>query len=195
MIRRPPRSTLFPYTTLFRSLETVEARDLREDRALRIDPVTSQNLRDELRFKLTVLFGKRVDCRIEKVLRDRELPREFRRREHRAVIPAYEGLEKVPDRTIRMREIDVAPPDPVICSWRAPIDQSARLRIVNHHEFGVEWERCAIVFVVSEENLEILCAGMVGRSVQRIVKAFGDVKEIFAAAHHRSEEHTSELSH
>src|SRR3712207_9177723 len=25
MIRRPPRSTLFPYTTLFRSLEVVEA--------------------------------------------------------------------------------------------------------------------------------------------------------------------------
>src|SRR5260221_10613047 len=25
MIRRPPRSTLFPYTTLFRSLELVEA--------------------------------------------------------------------------------------------------------------------------------------------------------------------------
>src|SRR2546430_12765169 len=24
MIRRPPRSTLFPYTTLFRSIETVE---------------------------------------------------------------------------------------------------------------------------------------------------------------------------
>src|SRR3712207_9156801 len=27
MIRRPPRSTLFPYTTLFRSLELLAARD------------------------------------------------------------------------------------------------------------------------------------------------------------------------
>src|SRR3712207_8901222 len=27
MIRRPPRSTLFPYTTLFRSLELVHGRD------------------------------------------------------------------------------------------------------------------------------------------------------------------------
>src|SRR5258708_36522580 len=26
MIRRPPRSTLFPYTTLFRSVKTVQAR-------------------------------------------------------------------------------------------------------------------------------------------------------------------------
>src|SRR3712207_7793977 len=29
MIRRPPRSTLFPYTTLFRSLERAEPEDLR----------------------------------------------------------------------------------------------------------------------------------------------------------------------
>src|SRR3712207_8683031 len=28
MIRRPPRSTLFPYTTLFRSLEALDADDL-----------------------------------------------------------------------------------------------------------------------------------------------------------------------
>src|SRR3712207_8193520 len=27
MIRRPPRSTLFPYTTLFRSLAAIEAQD------------------------------------------------------------------------------------------------------------------------------------------------------------------------
>src|SRR3712207_8225361 len=34
MIRRPPRSTLFPYTTLFRSDELV---DLREDGSLRLN--------------------------------------------------------------------------------------------------------------------------------------------------------------
>src|SRR2546429_6389563 len=35
MIRRPPRSTLFPYTTLFRSLRefpAVEQRELKDDR-------------------------------------------------------------------------------------------------------------------------------------------------------------------
>src|SRR5256886_12733912 len=31
MIRRPPRSTLFPYTTLFRSTTTAEARNLPSD--------------------------------------------------------------------------------------------------------------------------------------------------------------------
>src|SRR5690349_22441080 len=41
MIRRPPRSTLFPYTTLFRSLferrdKRVDVRDLRAD--VNIDP-------------------------------------------------------------------------------------------------------------------------------------------------------------
>src|SRR5256885_5407488 len=32
MIRRPPRSTLFPYTTLFRSQELLRAVDLRDRR-------------------------------------------------------------------------------------------------------------------------------------------------------------------
>ena len=31
MILRPPRSTLFPYTTLFRSPELEEAREIREE--------------------------------------------------------------------------------------------------------------------------------------------------------------------
>src|SRR3712207_7934553 len=31
MIRHPPRSTLFPYTTLFRSISTEEARALMDD--------------------------------------------------------------------------------------------------------------------------------------------------------------------
>src|SRR3712207_8691019 len=40
MIRRPPRSTLFPYTTLFRSLRSLDAvrvldRDLAHERRLR----------------------------------------------------------------------------------------------------------------------------------------------------------------
>src|SRR5256885_7521181 len=34
MIRRPPRSTLFPYTTLFRSSETTYAKDLTDWREI-----------------------------------------------------------------------------------------------------------------------------------------------------------------
>src|SRR2546422_6705895 len=34
MIRRPPRSTLFPYTTLFRSVGGVRRRQLRDVRAI-----------------------------------------------------------------------------------------------------------------------------------------------------------------
>src|SRR5258707_1761277 len=38
MIRRPPRSTLFPYTTLFRSVPALRVDDRRaEDLALRVD--------------------------------------------------------------------------------------------------------------------------------------------------------------
>src|SRR3990167_7161378 len=35
MIRRPPRSTLFPYTTLFRSLSLVDSWDCRPERSRR----------------------------------------------------------------------------------------------------------------------------------------------------------------
>src|SRR3712207_7784379 len=36
MIRRPPRSTLFPYTTLFRSVERVDHEQYRIERAVEV---------------------------------------------------------------------------------------------------------------------------------------------------------------
>src|SRR5690349_23939813 len=39
MIRRPPISTLFPYTTLFRSLRDLAREDLRERRAVHVQEV------------------------------------------------------------------------------------------------------------------------------------------------------------
>src|SRR5256886_13550509 len=47
MIRRPPRSTLFPYTTLFRSLHTV--------------PGAPRTLRVHVAVSVAVLPGVRVD--------------------------------------------------------------------------------------------------------------------------------------
>src|SRR5258707_2985880 len=38
MIRRPPRSTLFPYTTLFRSDDVLHGQSLRSPRAPQIPP-------------------------------------------------------------------------------------------------------------------------------------------------------------
>src|SRR2546426_9289344 len=43
MIRRPPRSTLFPYTTLFRSRQLLEHQGAREHRGHRVrDPFASE---------------------------------------------------------------------------------------------------------------------------------------------------------
>src|SRR2546429_6917386 len=39
MIRRPPRSTLFPYTTLFRSLCFGSVKGLRKNRQIRESPI------------------------------------------------------------------------------------------------------------------------------------------------------------
>src|SRR2546426_2741734 len=51
MIRRPPRSTLFPYTTLFRSLKGVEyvyrsRKPHRVDGAIRVAAMIRHNLQD-----------------------------------------------------------------------------------------------------------------------------------------------------
>src|SRR5256885_9583816 len=49
MIRRPPRSTLFPYTTLFRSLRTVDARGVRVIGAETVPPVFVTSLTHHVR--------------------------------------------------------------------------------------------------------------------------------------------------
>jgi len=50
MIRRPPRSTLFPYTTLFRSLTEVE--------------ILMQDLGKHIRDETQIIFGTTVDSRM-----------------------------------------------------------------------------------------------------------------------------------
>src|SRR2546428_3366966 len=47
MIRRPPRSTLFPYTTLFRSILSVTAAELRTGVEQSIEVKPSYGLTDE----------------------------------------------------------------------------------------------------------------------------------------------------
>src|SRR6266700_6667093 len=54
MIRRPPRSTLFPYTTLFRSFDDLEgAPGLREGHSF-LDPIESEHAGDHSRTALRV---------------------------------------------------------------------------------------------------------------------------------------------
>src|SRR5256885_7616488 len=48
MIRRPPRSTLFPYTTLFRSVRQLTSDNLKQQRALDLlEPLLVARLRSE----------------------------------------------------------------------------------------------------------------------------------------------------
>src|SRR2546421_6423137 len=99
MIRRPPRSTLFPYTTLFRSLRVLaeESRDERAElarrrvvleydtddrpaqarRGLEVDGACARNVRvverapsDHLAFLLVVDFCVPLDARPRRCLRD-----------------------------------------------------------------------------------------------------------------------------
>src|SRR3712207_6871304 len=45
MIRRPPRSTLFPYTTLFRSMSLAPRLDLRQSQSLVMTPQLRQAIK------------------------------------------------------------------------------------------------------------------------------------------------------
>src|SRR2546430_12224056 len=44
MIRRPPRSTLFPYTTLFRSIKTAAEETTRSGRLVEIEKYTASRI-------------------------------------------------------------------------------------------------------------------------------------------------------
>src|SRR2546422_6249409 len=57
MIRRPPRSTLFPYTTLFRSMSVEEI----EAKALKLDPKDRARLAEKLLASLETLSDREND--------------------------------------------------------------------------------------------------------------------------------------
>src|SRR5437763_8915250 len=60
MLRRPPRSTLFPYTTLFRSLDGVE-RDEADERAHAELPVCSVGVAQNVVEKFVPLVPERSE--------------------------------------------------------------------------------------------------------------------------------------
>src|SRR3712207_7646089 len=58
MIRRPPRSTLFPYTTLFRSFLRMAVTNVRNSRAEEggsVQPITPREFRRLMRQKMALL--------------------------------------------------------------------------------------------------------------------------------------------
>src|SRR3989449_6336457 len=67
MIRRPPRSTLFPYTTLFRSVRTVKGVQVISAEVSELDREAMRQLVDSLRQKLgsaVVVLGTTEDGKV-----------------------------------------------------------------------------------------------------------------------------------
>ena len=83
-----------------------------------------------------------------------------------------------------MRQINVAPPNPVIGTGRPSVNQRDRLWVMNDHEFGIERKVGAIPLVVGEKNLKILGLVEIRLAVQGIVEGLGNLKKILAALHH-----------
>src|SRR2546422_5810269 len=80
MIRRPPRSTLFPYTTLFRSTRAVERGDVPRSR-LRLEQ-RRQGLLRRGRRQADVAVGQVVVRALAVVLRSEEHTSELQSRLH-----------------------------------------------------------------------------------------------------------------
>src|SRR5687768_17815496 len=88
MIRRPPRSTLFPYTTLFRSLELLPVPGWRGQRRIASDPDLVEDL------------GKRLHGVGHDVLRSEEHTSELQSRLHLVCRLLLEKKKKTKRRTI-----------------------------------------------------------------------------------------------
>ena len=148
-----------------------------------VDAITSKDVEDELRRQLAIFFRKRIDGRMKKILGNGKLFGEFWGGKDRRVVMRDIVFQKIPDGGMRMREIDVAAPDPVVSVFSTVGDQAGGLRIVDHHKFGVEGEALGVFFVVGPEDFKVARLWMIGSAVQRVVEGFGDLEEIFAAGH------------
>src|SRR3989442_10154109 len=97
MIRRPPRSTLFPYTTLFRSLPAHIRQDLPGDRHL---PESGEHLP-------AAISGDRRDRAVRSraaVLRSEEHTSELQSRPHLACRPLLGKKQNTEDQTLQAPE-------------------------------------------------------------------------------------------
>src|SRR5579863_4585855 len=92
-------------------------------------------------------------------------------------------FEKIPDSGMRMGEIYVASPDPVVGIFFAIGDQAGRLRVVDDHVFGVERKAPGIFFVIGAEDFKMARLRMIGSAMQSIVESLGNFEEIFSASH------------
>ena len=78
-------------------LQSVESRNLRNDGACRVYTEPLHDFLDARGIEIDILFGKRVDARKGKILRNGKLARELRRGKQRAIVAVNKRPEKTPD--------------------------------------------------------------------------------------------------
>src|SRR5947207_3487602 len=89
MIRRPPRSTLFPYTTLFRSLVRSKTQRTKGDRLASFLDTTLNHARDFVFGAALYLFFLRFPCESARLDRDQCVARS---EEHTSELQSHSDL-------------------------------------------------------------------------------------------------------
>src|SRR5208337_2091636 len=164
-------------------LKTVKAGDLREYGPKRIDVKAGKHIGNKLRREVAVFFGERINRGVEKILGNGELASKFRGGKDRTVVMGNIRLQKLPNRTVGVGEIDVAAPDPVRGRLLARGDQGRGLRIMNYNKFRVEREAMEIQLSVGAEYIKMAGLGVIRRAVESVVERLGNLEEILAARH------------
>src|SRR6266567_5210050 len=111
MIRRPPRSTLFPYTTLFRSLARIRART---------PPARGRPRTSRSRQPLGCARGVRVAARRAGVSDQERGPRSGAGGGHSGPVDGDDGTRLFHGALCGLEDADNPPPRPAVCDQRVP---------------------------------------------------------------------------
>ena len=154
-------------------LEPVEARNLGQDGALRVDPEPLQHPADDLRLQIPVLVAQRIDRGGDPVLGNRHVPGEIGHRKHGGVVPLHPGPQKFPDGGVRVGHVDMAAPDPLAPDGRLLFDEARGLGVVDEQDVPLELHLLEVHRRVFPKDLQHLGRDRFGMPVKRVMEGLG----------------------
>ncbi len=165
-----------------RVFQAIEPGDLGDDRFVVRDAILGKDPVDHLLRQFPVLVAQRIDGRGDQELPDGQSPGEGGRRKYGRIVLHDKLLQKSPDLLFRLRQIDVAAPDPFVV--RPFLHQDNRLGIVDEDDIAGGIHLRKIAPARFHEYLEILLADIDLSAVQGVMEFLRDLEELFSPLDH-----------